>query len=83
MRAPPGRQSSGAAHASELGDQEADVPLLHGRIGRSGCGSRLSDADVHEDMLRFRRYLSQNFGLRMREEIKANELVKGSATLCM
>jgi hypothetical protein len=31
-----------------------------------------------EDTLRYRRYLSNNFGLRMRTEIKANELVKGS-----
>lgn len=33
---------------------------------------------LFEDMLKFRRYLSQNFGLRMRQEVKANELVKGS-----
>ena len=32
---------------------------------------------LFEDLLRFRRYLSQNFGLRMREEVKANQLVKG------
>jgi hypothetical protein len=33
---------------------------------------------LFEDLLRFRRYLSQSFGLRMRQEVKANELVKGS-----
>jgi hypothetical protein len=33
---------------------------------------------LFEDMIRFRRYLRANFGLRMRQEVKANELVKGS-----
>lgn len=33
---------------------------------------------LFEDLIRFRRYLSTNFGLRTRQEIKANELVKGS-----
>ena len=33
---------------------------------------------LFEDTLRFRRYLRVNFGLRMRQEVKANELVKGS-----
>jgi hypothetical protein len=33
---------------------------------------------LFEDMIRFRRYLRTNFGLRMRQEVKANELVKGS-----
>src|SRR5829696_3523451 len=33
---------------------------------------------LFEDPIRFRRYLRQNFGLRMRGEVKANELVKGS-----
>jgi hypothetical protein len=33
---------------------------------------------LFEDLLRFRRYLRQNFDLRMRQEVKANELVKGS-----
>ena len=32
---------------------------------------------LFEDILRFRRYLRANFGLRMREEVKANELVQG------
>ncbi|MDW8337638.1 MAG: hypothetical protein RMM28_00680, partial [Thermoleophilia bacterium] len=32
---------------------------------------------LFEDLLRFRRYLNTNFGLRMREEVKASELVKG------
>jgi hypothetical protein len=34
-------------------------------------------APLFEDMIRFRRYLRSNFGLRMRQEVKANELVKG------
>src|SRR5437660_8662380 len=34
-------------------------------------------APLFEDMIRFRRYLRANFGLRMRQEVKANELVKG------
>jgi hypothetical protein len=34
--------------------------------------------ELFEDMILFRRYLRDNFGLRMREEVKANELVKGS-----
>lgn len=33
---------------------------------------------LFEDLLGFRRYLRANFGLRMRQEVKANELVKGS-----
>jgi hypothetical protein len=33
---------------------------------------------VFEDMIQFRRYLSQNFALRMRQEIKANELIRGA-----
>jgi hypothetical protein len=33
---------------------------------------------LFEDLIRFSRYLRQNFGLRMRQEVKANELVKGS-----
>ena len=33
---------------------------------------------LFDDLIRFRRYLRANFGLRMRQEIKANELVKGS-----
>lgn len=33
---------------------------------------------LFEDMLLFRRYLRDNFGVRMREEVKANQLVKGS-----
>jgi Protein of unknown function (DUF3800) len=34
--------------------------------------------ELFEDLLDFRRYLRQSFGLRIREEVKANELVKGS-----
>ncbi|MDP8943296.1 MAG: DUF3800 domain-containing protein [Actinomycetota bacterium] len=33
---------------------------------------------LFEDLLRFRRYLRDNFGLRMRAEMKASELVRGS-----
>jgi hypothetical protein len=33
---------------------------------------------LFEDLIRFSRYLRQDFGLRMRQEVKANELVKGS-----
>jgi Protein of unknown function (DUF3800) len=33
---------------------------------------------LFEDLLGFRRYLRAAFGLRMRQEVKANELVKGS-----
>jgi hypothetical protein len=33
---------------------------------------------LFEDLIRFRRYLSQNFGLRMRQEVRATELVRGS-----
>ncbi len=32
---------------------------------------------LFEDLIGFRRYLRANFGLRMRQEVKANELVKG------
>jgi hypothetical protein len=35
-------------------------------------------APLFEDMIRFRRYLRANFGLRMRQEVKANELVQGT-----
>jgi hypothetical protein len=31
---------------------------------------------LFEDLIRFRRYLRENFGLRMRAEVKANELVR-------
>jgi Protein of unknown function (DUF3800) len=34
-------------------------------------------APLFEDLIRFRRYLRANFGLRMRQEVKANELVTG------
>jgi Protein of unknown function (DUF3800) len=33
--------------------------------------------DLFEHLIRFRRYLRENFGLRMRQEVKANELVLG------
>lgn len=33
---------------------------------------------LFEDLIRFRRWLRQNFGLRMRQEVKANELVRGT-----
>jgi hypothetical protein len=33
---------------------------------------------LFEDLIRFRRYLRQNFGLRMRQEVRATELVRGS-----
>jgi hypothetical protein len=33
---------------------------------------------LFEDLLRFRRYLRQNFNLRMRQEVKANQLVQGT-----
>jgi hypothetical protein len=33
---------------------------------------------LFEDLIRFRRYLRANFGLRMRQEIKANQLVQGT-----
>jgi hypothetical protein len=35
---------------------------------------------LFEDMIRFRRYLRANFGLRMRQEVKANELAKVALT---
>jgi hypothetical protein len=33
---------------------------------------------LFEELIRFRRYLRQNFGLRMRQEVRATELVRGS-----
>ena len=38
---------------------------------------------LFEDLIRFRRYLRQNFGLRMRQEVRATELVRGSGPWAM
>lgn len=64
-------------------DESGDPGVGHGSPTPTYTVACLFVHDSHwvslfEDVLRFRRYLRANFNLRMRAEVKANELVRGS-----
>jgi len=63
---------------------ESGDPGVHPRsptVAYSVAGIFLKDTSwlpAFEDVLNFRRYVRKDFGLRMRDEVKASQLVKGS-----